>query len=335
MDSLSQLVLGAAVGIAVMGRRTALWKAALWGGICGTLPDLDAFIDHGDAVRNMTLHRAESHALFYLTLAAPLLAAAIARLNKETPLFRRWWLAVWLALITHPLLDWTTVYGTQLLRPFSSEPLGLGSMFIIDPLYTLPLLVGVVVALFTTLPRALRWNTGGLVLSTGYLAWSAWAQHHVTGIALAALAAQGVQPERLLVTPTPFNTVAWRIVAITPDHFLEGFYALTDPSTSVTFDAFPNGASLAPTTRGNAGAERIAAFSRGFYKLSEQQGRLLITDLRMGQEPFYTFSFEVAQRQGDGFRAVTPIAAGRRPDIGPALHWLGRRVRGETLPPPR
>lgn len=64
MDSLSQLALGAAVGIAVMGRRTALWKAALWGGVCGTLPDLDAFIDHGDAIADMTLHRANSHALF-------------------------------------------------------------------------------------------------------------------------------------------------------------------------------------------------------------------------------------------------------------------------------
>ena len=74
MDSLSQLVLGAACGVAVMGRRTAVWKAALWGGVAGTLPDLDAFIDFGDAVRNMTYHRAESHGLFYLTLIAPLLA---------------------------------------------------------------------------------------------------------------------------------------------------------------------------------------------------------------------------------------------------------------------
>ena len=55
MDSLTQFALGAAVGIAVMGRRTAPWKAALWGGALGTLPDLDALIDHGDPVRNMVL----------------------------------------------------------------------------------------------------------------------------------------------------------------------------------------------------------------------------------------------------------------------------------------
>jgi inner membrane protein len=54
MDSLSQIALGSAVGIAVMGRRTAVWKAALWGAVCGTLPDLDSFIDHGDAISNIT-----------------------------------------------------------------------------------------------------------------------------------------------------------------------------------------------------------------------------------------------------------------------------------------
>ena len=61
MDSLSQIALGAAVGMATLGRRTALWKAALWGAVAGTLPDLDVFIDHGDPVRNIVLHRAENH----------------------------------------------------------------------------------------------------------------------------------------------------------------------------------------------------------------------------------------------------------------------------------
>jgi inner membrane protein len=67
MDSVSQIALGAAVGVATMGRRTAIWKAALWGAVAGTLPDLDVFIDHGDPIRNMVLHRAETHAPFWLT----------------------------------------------------------------------------------------------------------------------------------------------------------------------------------------------------------------------------------------------------------------------------
>ena len=116
MDSLSQYVLGAGLGVAVMGRRTSVWKAALWGGIAGTIPDLDALIDHGDPIRNMTFHRAESHSLLYLTILAPALAVGVAKLHGEMQHFRRWWLALWLALFTHPLLDNMTIYGTQLLQ---------------------------------------------------------------------------------------------------------------------------------------------------------------------------------------------------------------------------
>ena len=65
VDYLFQLVLGASVGVATMGRRTGVRKAALWGGMAGILPDLDVLIDHGNALRNMVLHRAESHALFW------------------------------------------------------------------------------------------------------------------------------------------------------------------------------------------------------------------------------------------------------------------------------
>lgn len=83
MDSISQVALGSAVGIAVMGRRTSSWKAALWGGVCGTLPDLDVLIDHGDPIRNMTFHRAESHVLFHLSLLSPLIAWLISRIHRE------------------------------------------------------------------------------------------------------------------------------------------------------------------------------------------------------------------------------------------------------------
>src|SRR5688572_23438202 len=193
MDSLSQVALGAAVGVAVMGRRVPVWQSALWGGICGTLPDFDAFIDHGDPVRNMTFHRAESHALFYLTLVAPLLALLPAWIHRgRNAGFGRWWLMVWLALVTHPLLDAMTIYGTQLLLPFTDYPFGVGSIFIIDPLYTLPLLIGVAAALALHSRRGLSWNAAGLALSTAYLAWSFVAQTHVERIARDSLAAQGI-----------------------------------------------------------------------------------------------------------------------------------------------
>jgi inner membrane protein len=337
MDSLSQLALGAAVGIAVMGRRTAVWKVALWGGLCGTLPDLDAFIDHGDPISNMTLHRADSHALFWLTLAAPPIAALAARLHGQWPEFRHWWLALWLALVTHPLLDLMTVYGTQLARPFTDHPYAVGSVFIIDPLYTLPLLVGVVAALRRRGDvRGMRWNAAGLALSTAYLAWGVAAQQHVKGVATAALAAQGIAAQQVLVTPTAFNSVLWRVVAMTPEGFHEGFHSLLDGDRPIRFDRFDGGAELHAALAGAPHVERIRWFSQGFYKLSRQESQVLISDLRMGQEPTYTFAFVVAEwRAGNAVPLALPASAGRRPDIGRALGWLWRRALGEPLAPPR
>ena len=135
-------MLGAAVGTAVLGRKAGL-RAAVVGAACNTLPDLDVFIAHGDPVRDFTFHRAETRALFWLTLAAPVIAWLVARISRGGGAsYREWLLLVWLSLITHPLLDAFTVYGTQLLLPFSDYPVGVGSVFIIDPLVTAPMIAG-------------------------------------------------------------------------------------------------------------------------------------------------------------------------------------------------
>ena len=334
MDSISQIALGAAVGMATMGRRTALWKAALWGGMAGTLPDLDVVIDHGDALRNMTMHRGASHSLFWLSVVSPLVAALPAAIHRERALFPRWWLALWLALVTHPLLDAMTVYGTRLLLPFSDHPFAVGSVFIIDPLYTVPLLVGAGIALSRADGSRLRWNRAGLVLSTAYLAWSAGAQAHVRSTAHDALAAQGAAPAAVLVTPTPFNTVLWRVVALAPDgSYQEGFRSLLD-AHPMRWRRFAGAPQLQQDLGALDGVRRLAQFSQGFYKLHERDGHAWLTDLRMGQEPHYTFSFVIARRQGPGWLAVLPRNEGSRGDVGRALAWVWQRLRGLDVPPP-
>jgi inner membrane protein len=334
MDSLTQIALGSAVAVATMGRRTAVWKAALWGAVAGTLPDLDAFIDHGDAVLNMVLHRGESHALFYLTLFAPLMAWGVARLHGEGALFKRWWLALWLVLITHPLLDTMTVYGTQLLLPFSNHPFAVGSVFIIDPVYTVPLLVGVVVALAAAPRAGLRANAIGLWLSSAYLVWSVLAQQHVTQLVQASLQRQGIAAERVLVTPAPFNTVLWRVVAMGNDGYVEGHRSLLDASPEIEWRRYDNGAALAQQHTDVDGLRRIAAFSQGFYKVDERDGRLFVTDLRMGQEPSYIFRFDLGTlaERAQGPRPAQLV--GDRGDLQAGMTWLWRRLWGEPLPPP-
>lgn len=340
MDSLSQLALGGAISVAVMGRRTAVWKAALWGGVAGTLPDLDTFINFGDAVSNMVYHRGQSHSLFNLTLLAPLMAWAVSRVHGQRELFTRWWLAMWLALVTHPLLDYFTVYGTQLLQPFSDYPFGLGSMFIIDPLYTLPLVIGIVVALVRKQFAGLRWNAWALAVSCLYLGWSVVAQQIVKGVVEDDLAARGITNAKFLVTPAPLNTVLWRVVVMRPDGYEEGFYSLLDKQRQIQFDAFPSNDKLTAELAANVHVQRMAAFTHGFFKMQAQSGKAVLTDLRMDQEPNFAFSFALAERppgtsETTSWQTITPVAVGGRNDAEKLLSWLWPRMLGQPLPPPR
>ena len=322
MDSLTQLALGAAVGGAVMGRRHGA-KAFAWGAVIGTLPDLDSFVDYGSPVADFTYHRGYSHALLVQTLAAPLLAWLINRLHRgDAREYRGWLLATWLALVTHALLDAFTVYGTQLALPLSDYPYGIGSIFIIDPLYTLPLLLGVLGAILLRRRwgemTALRWNTIGLIVSSGYLAWTLAAQQWVLKQAHEALAEAGITSEHVLVTPTPFNSLLWRIVAVTDDVYYEGFQRVgaADPPQLHAYRREP--ALLADIDDAWA-VRRLQYFTKGFYGVERHREATVITDLRMGVQPYFSFAFEVGHINGNGGVSVTEPARQiriERPPLG-------------------
>ena len=369
MDSLTHIVLGAAIGTAVLGRKVGA-RAALWGAACATLPDLDVLVPYGDPVRDFTFHRAHSHALFWLSVASPFVAWIIARLQRSAgATFRDWWLLVWLALVTHPLLDAFTVYGTQLLLPFSDYPVGVGSVFIIDPLFTVPILVGAVLALAlrTRNPdRAQRWNAAGLPLGAAYLGWSVAAQAHVEGVVNRTLAATPLVDSRVLVTPTPFNSLLWRVVVMDDGGYHEGYYSLLDDRPRVRLRRHASDTALLESLRSDWSVQRLAWFSKGFYRVAEaSEGTrvtagsastveqllglldtaeaaaalpvpggvpVVMTDLRMGQTPWFVFSFVVAERE-DGRIASVPAqqVSSERPPAS-ALPRLWTRIWNEDAP---
>jgi len=363
MDSLTQIALGAAVGTAVLGRKVGA-RAALWGAVCGTLPDLDVLVPYGDPVRDFTFHRAESHSLFWLTVASPALAWVVARLQRSAGArFREWWLLVWAALVTHPLLDAMTVYGTQLLLPFSDYPVGVGSVFIIDPLYTLPLLVGLAAALRLRSrdpERAQRWNAAGLALSTLYLGWTVAAQSHVEGVVHRSLAATPLAHNRALVTPAPFTSLLWRVVVMDDGAYHEGYYSLLDDVPHVDLARHATDTRLLEPLRDDWSVRRLAWFSKGFYGIAEAPastrvargsastlGQLLglvdtaaateslpapggvpviMTDLRMGQTPWFVFAFVVAERKGERVVAVPSRQVPTERPPASVLARLWRRI---------
>lgn len=334
MDSVSQAVLGAAVGVAVMGRRRPLWQSALAGAMVGTLPDLDVFIDKGDAINNMVLHRAETHALFYQFLVSFPIAYLLALLSHSSAMLRRWWLLTILVLFTHTLLDGLTVYGTRLALPFSDHPFGLGSIFIIDPLYTLPLIIGLLLASIIRSEKRFRWNRLGLVVSTLYLGWGIVAQAYVTDKVMQTPQAGGLEKSQILVTPTPFNSILWRIVVRHDESYYEGYYSLFDPLTmpdsSIKFTKYDRGMKLDEATQDFIKANQVRNFSKGFYALSSDEQYATITDLRMGFYPYYAFSFHFGE-YASPLREIEPQRLTRRIPMGAGLHWLKQRILGKQM----
>ena len=281
-------------------------KALLVGAALGTLPDLDVYIDYGDAVRNFTYHRGFSHSLFVL---APFSVLLWTMLRKTWAPVRgapwHWLAAISLALLTHPLLDAHTAYGTQLFWPLTVPPTMWATLFIIDPLYTLPLLVGVIaVAVRPEVGRSRNILLTGLTLSTCYIAWS-WIAHSIVRHNVdETLASRQMAGAPVFMTPTPFNTVLWRIVVQTEDGYLEGFDSLLVDEASLDFRTYPSDVQALNEAGDIWAVQRLRWFSRDFVKTYVEDGKLILSDLRMGQEPYYVFSHAVAEQGNPHWRAI-------------------------------
>lgn len=336
MDSLTQIVLGgtvAAICVPAAHRR----RAAVAGAVLGTLPDLDGIplaLMGADVVTQVTWHRGPSHSLPVLALFGWLVWLLLRRYwapVREAP--RPWLAAILLALLTHPLLDAFTVYGTQLLWPLPMNPVMWSSVFIIDPAYTVPLLVAWIVCLRRgAAPTVPRWLAAGLVLSSAYLGWTLVAKTMVDHDARAALAAspqtQSLHNAPMFSVPMPFNTLLWRVVVLTPDGFLEGYRSLAVDKKPMTFTAYPSDTTalreLATTAPPVA---RLLWFSSGFMKARPVDGQLVLSDLRMGVEPDYTFQYAVAERAaGGGWQAMAPEKVGGFRNAGEQLRRMWERL---------
>ena len=300
MDSVTQAVLGGAVSYAILGRRLGR-RAAIYGAALGTLPDLDVLIDFGGPIENMTYHRGFSHSFFVQGVVSPLLAWLFVRPERLTnALFLRWWLAIFLCFVTHSLADLFTVYGTQVLWPWSVHPFAHSLLFIIDPLYTLPLVVAFIIALVgkSTFNKVML-NNLMLAVSTGYLIWSASVKVLVDDKAMSALQLQGISPTTYESTPAPFNTLLWRSVAIDGDYYYEIWTSIFDEVDQVQFRRYPRNLDLVKSVSDHPSVQRLQWFTKDQYKAWQKGDQIFLSDLRMGVEGAYVFNFEVAKKEAE------------------------------------
>jgi len=308
MDSVTQFVLGAAVSAVFLGPKIGPRKAVILGGLLGTVPDLDTFLPATDPVEAFVSHRGATHSLLMQVIVTPLFAEPLVRLFSalRDPRIKTY-LAVYLIFATHALVDAMTVYGTQLLWPFGVEPVGVGSIFIIDPIYTLPLLALTVWALFKGqwTPRFGTWLRRALVVSSAYMLMTIPVQQIMKDRGAKIFADRGIMPERILAIPTPFNIAYWKVLAIDGGRYITLYLPVFGNDEETTAYVYSRRMDLIGCLADDLVYQKLAAFSDGFYTLSEADGRVVMSDLRMGLTPSYVFRFEIADVTSDGAKPLT------------------------------
>ncbi|MEQ9198785.1 MAG: metal-dependent hydrolase, partial [Rhodospirillales bacterium] len=240
-------------------------------------------------------------------------------------------------LVTHAIIDAMTTYGTRLFWPILDEPVGVSSIFIIDPLYTLPLLAVVIMALFRGQWSAFssRAFTTALVVSSLYMGWSVVAQQIMARDAAKVFAAADEDVVVSETQPLPFNTLVWRTIAITADgEVLTLTGSMLDPEPANVIQRFSQGLALRAMLPDPAAVEKVDRFTSGLYALRERDGLILLSDLRMGLHPDYVFTFALGRRNGGLVvpEVITRIPSNRSLKDGA---WIWQRLTDPTIVPPQ
>ena len=324
----------------MLGRKVGA-RAALWGAVAGTLPDLDVMVSpFVPQSMQLSIHRGITHSIPFAVLAGAGSGRLLRALNHRTgATWREWGLLAFLGFITHALLDCFTMYGTQLFSPFSSYPVALSSIFIIDPLYTAPVAAGLIAALLLrrTSARRRALNLIGLGLGSAYLLMGLVNQMQAKAAFAAALEDSRHPYSRLFATPTPFNNLLWMGLADGGDHLRIGLYSLFDPDDGIRFHRIEKNTALIAGLLDQEPVRKLLWFSRGYYTVSSEDGDLYFNDLRFGRSDSwltssgsYVFSFRLLRDPGDPGR----IADFRRRSSGFSdrdqfLRLLWKRIWGK------
>jgi inner membrane protein len=305
MDSLTQIVLGAAVGEAVLGKKVGN-KAMLYGAIAGTIPDLDVVANYfTDTITAIEVHRGVTHSILFAIVMAPVFGWLISKIERKSPAtWRDWSLLMFWGLFTHGILDAFTTWGTQLFWPID-YPVSFQSIFVIDPLYTLPFLTFLILAMFqkrTSLKRR-KYNSLGLIISSGYLVLTLILKGITYAKFTNALQEQNIAYKQIQNKPGPLNQILWVANVETEDAFLIGDYSFFD-SKPIVFYSFPKNHELLGDWIDKRNVQRLIKITNGWFTISEKEGELFFNDLRFGllnndpYNPEFVFSYLLAEING-------------------------------------
>jgi inner membrane protein len=217
MDPISQACFGASLSQSFARDKTKQISALLIGALAGMAPDLDVLISSpDDPLLFLEYHRQFTHSLIFIPVGALLCTLIFYPIAKKKLSFAQIYLFSFLGYATHGMLDACTSYGTQLYWPFSDERVAWSTVSIVDPLFTLPIAILILLAAFRNNIRLARtaFVYAVIFLSLGVV------QNYRAEKAVYALAQQrGHQPERVLFKPSFANRHVWKIIYEHDSHY--------------------------------------------------------------------------------------------------------------------
>jgi len=331
MDSLTQIVLGASVGEVVLGKKIGN-KAILYGAIAGTIPDLDVFVSYfTDTVTALDIHRGFTHSVFFSAVFAPIFSWLVTRYESYKNIKGWSWFFFWV-FITHPILDSYTTWGTQLFWPMDLR-LAFKTIFVIDPLYTLPFLIFLILTMFQKRNSKKRrfYNKIGLIISTSYLFLSLL----LKGIAYQkfenALINQNISYNKVDTRPSAMNTILWNANVDTEKAYLLADYSFFD-TKPISFESYQKNHDLLGDLEQNEKVQRMIKISKGWFTITKNGDDLYFNDLRFGllnmNQNSQDFVFKYKIEVGNNGKVNFLETQKDRSDANKLLKDLWLRIKG-------
>ena len=223
--------------------------------------------------------------------------------------WRDWSLLFFWAVVTHPILDCFTAYGTQLFQPFSDVRIAFNIISVVDPIYTIPLIIGLIAASRLALKNTLRRsiNYAGLVISSLYLMFCLSHKVRVDRVFADSFKKQGVEYSRFMTAPTIFNNILWQGIAESNGAYYHGFYSLWDKEPVITqINKHDKNHGLLEGYEKDRSVKILSWFTNNYFNVRRRQdGSLQINDLRygtfsdgQGQSDNYIFKFILKDKNG-------------------------------------
>lgn len=331
MDSLTQIVLGIATAELVAGKKLQN-KTFLYGAILGTIPDLDIVVGKFlSDVNGVVIHRGLSHSLLFFVFLAPILGWIIAKVEKSKISFKSASLLAFWCLVTHVLLDLFTSWGTQILWPLDYR-FALKTIFVIDPLYTIPLFISLIFVWRNkeSLTRR-KYLIRGLVISSSYLLLTCVLKLFAVNKFEKALQNKKLNYQELIIKPTAFNCILWNANIATSKGYYLADYSLFD-SQPIQFTFYPKNIKLEEKLVNSYDFQQLIKISEGWYLVSTQNNRLFFNDLRFGllndnpENPQFAFSYQMIP-MSDGIYWAEEVPKAKR-DGKALLKKIFTRLKG-------